>query len=76
MEELASHYEKMRQLYPGEKLAILFDIDGAILNMRYMIPNVFKTYDSEHDTSFVQEPKVTDINGRKKREGLRRVSER
>jgi len=62
MAELAFHYEKMRQLYPGEELAILFDIDGTILDMRYMILNVLKTYDSEHDTRFFQKLRVADIN--------------
>ncbi|MHC4268477.1 MAG: hypothetical protein ACYSTS_08425 [Planctomycetota bacterium] len=62
MAQLSFHYEKMRQLYPEEELAILFDIDGTILDMRYMILNVLKTYDSEHNTRFFQELSVTDIN--------------
>ena len=29
---------------------IMFDIDGTILDMRYMIVHVLKAYDSEHGT--------------------------
>ncbi len=37
MSSLAHHYEKTRERYPGEKLLIMFDIDGTIVDTRYMI---------------------------------------
>ena len=37
MSALAHHYEKTRERYPGEKLLIMFDIDGTIIDTRYMI---------------------------------------
>ena len=37
MSALAHHYEKTRERYPGENLLIMFDIDGTIVDTRYMI---------------------------------------
>ena len=37
MSALAHHYEKTTERYPGEKLLIMFDIDGTIIDTRYMI---------------------------------------
>ncbi len=34
MRRLAKHYERVRERYPGERLIVLFDIDGTILDMR------------------------------------------
>ena len=36
MEELASHYESARDKYPQDRLMVLFDIDGTILDTRHM----------------------------------------
>ena len=36
MEELASHCEKVRRQRPDSRLMTLFDIDGTILDVRYM----------------------------------------
>jgi len=52
----------MRQLYPQDKMIILFDIDGTILDMRYTVLNVLHAYDRKHDTRFFQKLKVADIN--------------
>ncbi len=50
MRELARHYERMRQRHPSDRLMIVFDIDGTILDMRYMIAHVLKEYDRAHGT--------------------------
>ncbi len=52
MRELARHYERMRRRYPDDKLMIVFDIDGTILDMRYMIAHVLKEYDQAHGTHY------------------------
>jgi hypothetical protein len=62
MAELASHHEKTRHSRPQDKLMILFDIDGTILNMRYMILYVLRSFDKEHDTRFFQKLQVSDIS--------------
>ncbi len=61
MAELATHYEKTRLRYSNEKLAIVFDIDGTILDMRYMVYHVLQAYDHSHRTSFFRELQVSDI---------------
>ncbi len=61
MAQLASHYEKTRRLYPQDKLMILFDIDGTIIDMRHMILYVLQDFDRNHGTSFFRKLRVTDI---------------
>jgi hypothetical protein len=54
MKKLALHYEKTRKQYPNDKLMILFDIDGTILDMRYMIHYMLKAFDHHHQTHFFE----------------------
>ena len=61
MKKLALHYEKTRRLYPEDKLMILFDIDGTILDMRHMILHVLKSFDQNHSTHFFENLKLGDI---------------
>ena len=50
MRDLAFHYESMRNAYPEDRLLIVFDIDGTILDTRYMIVSILHAYDREHRT--------------------------
>lgn len=50
MHALAAHYEATRTTFPQDDLVILFDIDGTILDMRYMILYVLQEYDRHHNT--------------------------
>ncbi|MDA2928324.1 HAD family hydrolase [Acidobacteria bacterium AH-259-G07] len=61
MVELASHYAKARDVYPQDRLMILFDIDGTILDMRYMVLRVLQAFDKEHGTRFFRKLQVSDI---------------
>ena len=61
MAELVSHYEDMTRRYPQDRLMILFDIDGTILDMRYMILFVLKSFDKEHNTRFFRNLKIADL---------------
>lgn len=61
MKKLASHYENTRRACPKRKLAILFDIDGTILDMRHMILDVLKSYDDINGTCFFDTLKFKDI---------------
>ncbi len=54
MRELSSHYQQMRRQYPYEKLLLLFDIDGTILDMRYMIRDVLQSFDQVHGTAYFE----------------------
>ena len=62
MERLASHYEVMRSRYPEEKLIILFDIDGTILDTRYLVLNVLQAYDTAHGTSWFRDLRIPEVN--------------
>ncbi len=61
MRKLASYYKNMRDLYPEDRLTILFDIDGTILDMRYMILYVLKSFDQNHDSHFFETLRLGDI---------------
>jgi hypothetical protein len=61
MAELAHYYEKTRRQHPQDRLMILFDIDGTILDMRYMILHVLQAFDKKHGTRFFRKLRVSDI---------------
>lgn len=61
MTGLSQHYERIRQKYPNEKLMILFDIDGTILDMRYMMLHVLQTFDRQYLTTFFSHLQASDI---------------
>lgn len=50
MRALASHYEALRRKRPGERLMLVFDIDGTILDMRAAVAYVLLGYDRAHAT--------------------------
>jgi hypothetical protein len=54
MKKLARHYDKMRARYPEDDLLILFDIDGTILDMRYMVLHVLRRFDEAHETDYFE----------------------
>ena len=61
MAELASRYEEAQQRYPQDRLIILFDIDGTILDSRVMVLHVLQAFDKEHGTRFFRTLRVSDI---------------
>jgi hypothetical protein len=52
MRELGAHYARMRDAYPDDELCIVFDIDGTILDTRYLVVHLLHAYDREHDSEF------------------------
>lgn len=61
MWELAVHYERMRRAYPDDELCIVFDIDGTILDVRYLVAHALVTYDREHGTAYFHGLHAEDI---------------
>lgn len=61
MRRLAGHYEKVRRLHPADKLMILFDIDGTILDMRHMVVYLLRLFDRRHGTSYFDGLSVSDV---------------
>ena len=64
MAALAAHFRAMRRRYPNDRLMILFDIDGTILDMRYMVCHTLKAYDTAHGTHFFDhlQPGAIDVH--------------
>jgi hypothetical protein len=52
MMKLADHYKKFRQDYPMDRLIVVFDIDGTILDMRHMILYALRGFDEELGTEY------------------------
>lgn len=52
MKILSEHYESFRARYPEEKLLIVFDIDGTIIDMRYIICHALKSFDALNGTNY------------------------
>ncbi len=61
MKALSDHYNCMREDYPDDRLMILFDIDGTIVDTRYMIHHSLKSFDQRHGTTCFNDLQVTDI---------------
>jgi hypothetical protein len=61
MRRLAGHFSAFRARYPEDRLLIVFDIDGTILDMRHMVRHVLLDYDREHGTDHFHGLTVDDV---------------
>jgi len=61
MHELAGQYGELRRRNPDDRLLVVFDIDGTILDMRYMVRHVLLSYDRGHKTDHFHGLEVDDI---------------
>src|SRR5262245_51329550 len=62
MAKLASHYTQIRCQYPEDKLIIVFDIDGTMLDLRYMMLHVLQSYDREYGTEYFRNLTIAGID--------------
>jgi len=62
MRALSDHYRAVRARDPEGKLALVFDIDGTILDTRFLVAHVLRAYDREHGTRWFREFKATDVD--------------
>jgi beta-phosphoglucomutase-like phosphatase (HAD superfamily) len=62
MSALGSHYRQMRRRFPNDKLMVVFDIDGTILDMRYLVHHVLQRYDRAHGTGWFVDLPLEQIN--------------
>jgi hypothetical protein len=60
MATLARHFETIRDR-SNRDLIVLFDIDGTILDHRYVIYDILNAYDREHGTDYFQNLTLSDI---------------
>src|SRR2546429_7479009 len=61
MRRLADHSARLRQGCPDDRLLIVFDIDGTILDLRYMVRYVLLDYDRAHGSDLFHGLSVEDI---------------
>lgn len=62
MRSLADQYARCREASAGERLLVVFDIDGTILDMRHMVCHVLTAYDRVHGTELFCGLGVDDID--------------
>ncbi len=61
MGALASHVGRMRSAYPDDELAIVFDIDGTIVDTRHLVVHVLLLYDRHHGTDLFRGITASDV---------------
>ena len=62
MTALASQYRQSRIRHPHDRLLVVFDIDGTILDMRYLVHHVLQWFDRAHDSHWFEHLTVADID--------------
>ena len=62
MRDLASHYNRARAAHPNDRLIILFDVDGTIVDLRHMMLSLLREYDRIHGASYFREMGLADID--------------
>ena len=67
MGRLAQHYETVRERHPEDPLVIAFDIDGTILDMRYRVLRVLRSYDQENGTCLFRDLRLADVRDHENR---------
>lgn len=68
------HYEQLRRAYPDDTLAIVFDIDGTILDMRHMVAAALLSFDRTRGTDYFRGLCVEDVHLRSTRRRRRRTA--
>ncbi len=61
MRTLAAHADRMRSTYPDDELAIVFDIDGTIIDARHLVMHVLLSFDRVHGTDHFHGITVADV---------------
>jgi hypothetical protein len=61
MKRLAEHQKMMRQSYPEDTLAVIFDIDDTIFDLRHMILHVLRSFDRHHGTGYFVHLGLADV---------------
>lgn len=62
MRSLAEHYARCRTASADNRLLVVFDIDGTILDMRHMVHHVLAAYDRAHGTGLFADLRPDDID--------------
>lgn len=62
MHQLLSHFRSMRANHPDDRLVVVFDIDGTILDTRHVVHAALLAYDRAHRTELFADLTVEDID--------------
>ncbi len=62
MKALADAYHTACERHPGEKLMLVSDIDGTIIDMRHLVMSVLQAYDQAHGTAYFTRLQPADID--------------
>ncbi len=62
MRNLARHYNRARELHPNDRLIILFDVDGTIVDLRHMMLSLLREYDRTRGSNYFRRMGLTDID--------------
>jgi beta-phosphoglucomutase-like phosphatase (HAD superfamily) len=62
MHRLVAHYRAVRSRNPHEQLAVVFDIDGTIIDTRHLIHRTLLAYDRAQGTSHFREVSIAEID--------------
>lgn len=62
MRRLAQHHAHHRAAAPDERLLLVFDIDGTILDMRHMVGSLLTEYDRAHGTHLFDDLRPEDVD--------------
>ena len=58
---LIQHYKRMKDRWPDDRLLVVFDIDGTILDTRHVVLDLLKSYDEVHGTNVFKNLGLVDI---------------
>jgi hypothetical protein len=61
MRALAAHVGRIRSANPGDEFAIVFDIDGTIVDTRHLVVHVLLSYDRHHGTDVFRGITTADV---------------
>jgi phosphoglycolate phosphatase-like HAD superfamily hydrolase len=61
MRQLAAHFTRARSDHPADDLCVVFDVDGTILDMRYLVAHVLLAYDRARGTAHFHGLRAADI---------------
>jgi hypothetical protein len=62
MKALANAYHAACKRHPGKKLMLVSDIDGTIIDMRYLVMSVLQACDQAHGTEYFTRLEPSDID--------------
>ncbi|MEE9179199.1 MAG: hypothetical protein V3U46_12300, partial [Acidimicrobiia bacterium] len=61
MKTLADCFLEVGAQYPGEPRMLVSDIDGTIIDMRYLVLSVLQSYDEERGTAYFTRLRPSDV---------------